>query len=429
MKIRNFIPCLLFINIAITSYTAEALDFLGDLSQAIGEVSKSTGEIAKAVNDASKEKSPAPTPVAPSKVLTTGTGVPKEFQGKWVTNQNNCVGNPDSGVVDIEKNRFYGYEWSSDIKSTKSLGKKLEVVFTTASDGDESTVTSKQTWELNGASSSLSISDSTGGVEKYSRCSAAGSSVSTAPVSSILPISQINQKELPLNCSNLFLQKIVSTNHPNKEYNDSLVACKKIPSKSELTIVVLPLLTSATDAEVTVYDLDILVVKSNSGEVVSNLYKERALESNAMQIESIKIDTAAYVLNEKYRAFGVKISTYHRGGEEAGNEILSLYVTDGNSLLPILPNIETAFNTFDRMGGGCKDNQDVTRAISISNTKTDGYNNLMVNEKTTSSKDPVQEGDECKKGAVTKTGYTIKYDAQAKKYLVPEKIAGAYPSP
>jgi len=135
---------------------------LSDVTNAVDQVNS----VAKQLN----VPQPIPTSPTPTATASTITEIPNEFQGKWVTNQNNCVGNPDSGVVDIEKNRFYGYEWSSDIKSTKSLGKKLEVVFTTSADGEESPEASKQTWELNSAENALSISDAAGGVEKYSRC-------------------------------------------------------------------------------------------------------------------------------------------------------------------------------------------------------------------------------------------------------------------
>ncbi|MSS75911.1 MAG: hypothetical protein EXR90_03255 [Methyloglobulus sp.] len=59
-----------------------------------------------------------PTNPTAAATVSTITKVPAEFQGKWVTHQSNCVSNPDTGIVDIEKNRLYGYEWSSDIKST-----------------------------------------------------------------------------------------------------------------------------------------------------------------------------------------------------------------------------------------------------------------------------------------------------------------------
>jgi hypothetical protein len=176
MKIKIINPCILF-SIFLISFSAGAVDFLGDLSQAIGDVRKSTGDIAKSIKDVSKD-----TPASPLSSSAT-TEVPKEYQGKWVTNQSNCVGNPDSGVIDIEKNRFYGYEWSSYIKSTELLGNKLEVVFTTSSDGVESPEASKQSWELNNAGNTLSIFDAAGGVEKYSRCG--GVSVSSGVVAPI----------------------------------------------------------------------------------------------------------------------------------------------------------------------------------------------------------------------------------------------------
>jgi hypothetical protein len=186
MKIRNFIPCLLFINIAITSYTAEALDFLGDLSQAIGEVSKSTGEIAKAVNDASKEKSSAPTPVAPSKVLPTGTEIPNEFQGEWIPSNKD-----DSGLTITKDSISYiGNEESySEIKRIELINLKNTVNVTYSicgEDGEGGTSCNpptKNTFTLSNSGNSLSMSEG-GKVTKYSR-SGSASTLVAAPVSAV----------------------------------------------------------------------------------------------------------------------------------------------------------------------------------------------------------------------------------------------------
>ena len=78
MKKRNLIPCLLSINITLASFTVEAVDFLGDLSQAIGDVSKSTGDIAKSIKDTSKETPAIAPPVVPSKVVPVATAARQE---------------------------------------------------------------------------------------------------------------------------------------------------------------------------------------------------------------------------------------------------------------------------------------------------------------------------------------------------------------
>ena len=72
---------------------------LSDVTNAVDQVNS----VAKQLN----VPQPIPTSPTPTATASTITEIPNEFQGKWVTNQNNCVGNPDSGVVDIEKNRFY----------------------------------------------------------------------------------------------------------------------------------------------------------------------------------------------------------------------------------------------------------------------------------------------------------------------------------
>ena len=79
MKNLNIISCLLIIS--LTSFRAEALDFMGDLSEAIGEVSKSTAELAKTVESASNKTNPAPTQVTSAKAtpVQTETSSPSSY--------------------------------------------------------------------------------------------------------------------------------------------------------------------------------------------------------------------------------------------------------------------------------------------------------------------------------------------------------------
>lgn len=170
MKIKIINPCILF-SICLISFSAGAVDFLGDLSQAIGDVSKSTGDIAKSIKDVSKD-----TPATPSKALPISTSdVPAEFQGKWVENTSNCIGNPDEVIgFDVSKNDIsYGTSWGGKIKSIKSIaiGTSIEVISEDCEDGDCQTVT--RNLSLSNSGSALSVTNSLGGAEKYSRCGSA----------------------------------------------------------------------------------------------------------------------------------------------------------------------------------------------------------------------------------------------------------------
>ena len=105
----------LSIGLQIQSGNVSAFD-LSDVTSAVDQVNS----IAKQLNAPQPlPTNPTPTPTATATATaSTITKVPAEFQGKWVTHQSNCASNPDTGIVDTEKNRFYGYEWGSDIKST-----------------------------------------------------------------------------------------------------------------------------------------------------------------------------------------------------------------------------------------------------------------------------------------------------------------------
>ena len=97
MKKPNIISCLLIIS--LTSFRAEALDFIGDLSEAIGEVSKSTAELAKTVESASNKTNPAPTQVTSVKATPFKTSQ----QGSVIANSLFDESNLDTQISFLKK--------------------------------------------------------------------------------------------------------------------------------------------------------------------------------------------------------------------------------------------------------------------------------------------------------------------------------------
>ena len=105
---------------------------LSDVSGAVDQVNS----VAKQLN----VPQPIPTSPTPTATASTLTEVPAEFQGKWVENTSNCIGNPaDVMGLDISKGGIsYGTSWGGKIKSIKSIsqGASLEVVSEDCEDGD-----------------------------------------------------------------------------------------------------------------------------------------------------------------------------------------------------------------------------------------------------------------------------------------------------
>ena len=152
---------------------------LSDVTNAVDQVNS----VAKQLN----VPQPIPTTPTPTATASTITEIPNEFQGKWVTNQSNCIGNPDEVIgFDVSKNDIsYGTSWGGKIKSIKWItqGTSIEVTSEDCEDGDCQTVI--RNLSLSNTGNALSVSNSAGVVEKYSRCGGvSGSSEAVTPITS-----------------------------------------------------------------------------------------------------------------------------------------------------------------------------------------------------------------------------------------------------
>ena len=169
----------LSIGLQLQSGNASAFD-LSDVTNAVDQVNS----VAKQLNV------PQPIPTTPTPTASTITEVPKEFQGKWVTNQSNCVGNPDE-VIGLDISESYieiGPAWGEQIKATKWVEQGTTIEITGDSNGEDQVARNndKQKLTLSDSGNSLSMTFSSGKIEKYSRCGgASASTVTTAPVSNL----------------------------------------------------------------------------------------------------------------------------------------------------------------------------------------------------------------------------------------------------
>ena len=174
----------------VASFSVNAFD-LGDALNTVNTVN----EVSKTVNQlqAPEQVAPTPTPTPvpqaqpqinpvvtqPKPVsleqYSAKAAVPKEFYGEWGVKKN-CKTEPEDQGVEINKDGMSGYEWRSEIKSSKWVkpGTKVELMVISCSDGDcESDIkpsATKQFLELGNNGNSLTISDAQGGTEKYVRC-------------------------------------------------------------------------------------------------------------------------------------------------------------------------------------------------------------------------------------------------------------------
>ena len=88
--------------------------------------------------------------------------------------------------------------------------------------------------------------------------------------------------------------------HSSRESDKAI--CKIWPADESKTIVVLPF---PHEIEGTIfYDLDVLLVDTQSGELIAHNWQQNAFVSDTIELNNFEIDTARYQLNNEYRAFG-----------------------------------------------------------------------------------------------------------------------------
>lgn len=164
----------------------------------------------------------------------------------------------------------------------------------------------------------------------------------------------------------------------NLNYDDCyepLMAEKILPGSPGESVVVIPVVTEFEGGmDVLGY---ILVVETATGKIKSR-YSEH-WESDAIGLSSITIDTAPYFVKEKVRAFGIRLNYRSQSGPNPySQELLSLFIAEGEKLLPVLHQFEVSrFNgeTDTRCAGKFVEQ---TKVLIISKEQTNGYFNIQV---------------------------------------------------
>jgi len=211
--------------------------------------------------------------------------------------------------------------------------------------------------------------------------------------------------------------------HPGRSITAADSACKVWSADPSLTLAVLAFKQKITDPDAATYDVDVLVAKSDTGEVLAHLYRTAALNEDAVTIQSVGLDMARYQLAPDTRAFGVRID--HEGSSRVNpfsDSVLDLYVVQGHTLKRVLGNLETHIETGDWDGNCAGTFATVNRVISIDPTQVHGYAALRVSQKSGTS-DAKMSGDQCVSRDVppVHADFTLQYDGT--QYEVPKKLS------
>jgi len=211
--------------------------------------------------------------------------------------------------------------------------------------------------------------------------------------------------------------------HPGRSITAADSACKVWSADPSLTLAVLAFKQKITDPDAATYDVDVLVAKSDTAEVLAHLYRTAALNEDAITIEGVGLDTARYQLAPDTRAFGVRIN--HQGSSRVNpfsDSVLDLYVVQGHTLRRVLSNLETHVESGEWDGNCAGTFSTVNRVVSIDPNEAHGYAVLRVSQKSGAS-DAKMNGDQCVSRDVpaVRADFTLQYDGT--QYEVPKKLS------
>lgn len=175
-----------------------------------------------------------------------------------------------------------------------------------------------------------------------------------------------------------------------------------MPDAPDRNIVVLSVLAQglgegeAESGDDGVYDVDVAVVSSSTGQVQSRLLLDKAYESDAVRFEGVQIDTARYQLSPAVRAFGLRAEHYMRSGVGGySTSALSLLIDQDGQMRRVLADLIVSKYTGE-WDGQCKGNRtELTRTVTIAPTRSNDFADLLVTTTTTYIKSR-PAGDDCK---------------------------------
>lgn len=232
------------------------------------------------------------------------------------------------------------------------------------------------------------------------------------------------------NCDAEYISKIAKNLHPklmknaNTRIDKSLSACKVMPDDSNKNIVILafPSANYPPAEDMTNYDIDVLIVDAVSSNVLSHWWQETALPSDAMEIQQTTIDTARYILAAGTRAFGLRVRySNHSRVFQSSDETLTLFITDGKLLRPVLDGLYVYRQSGENSAGNdCSDETSIIkRTISINNNSNQKYRDLLIHEMVDTAKTKPPKCNTVHMKQVVRE-YKIQY--KNNKYTVPKSL-------
>lgn len=180
-----------------------------------------------------------------------------------------------------------------------------------------------------------------------------------------------------------------------------LIAIKENPNNPKETIIAIPEIVKRDPEDASYFEFDshILIVATNTGEIKQKYFEGKETNdwvSDAVILADIKIDTAPYMVSKNNRAFGIRVN-YHNNSQPNpySYETISLFLKTNNSLLKIWNN----YNVMESHGESdtvCYgDFIGHNKTLMMSKGKTNGYFNILVNNKITETQTRPSKNEDC----------------------------------
>lgn len=214
------------------------------------------------------------------------------------------------------------------------------------------------------------------------------------------------------------------TLQPGRTLDTDMAACKVWPANPAHTLAVLPLRQKGSTEENTVYDVEVVVADSRSGNITAHRFEKAAFTSDANVLRSLALDTAPWRLAPQVIAFGIRAE--YQGTSRVNpfsQTTLSLYVMDGATLRKVIDTLATQISD-GQWDGNCAGRfTDTSRTLSMGPADVSGYATLVVSEKTVTTTNQRARGD-CASRETTsrRPGVAIGYDGT--RYTVPKAFVG-----
>ncbi len=212
---------------------------------------------------------------------------------------------------------------------------------------------------------------------------------------------------------------------PTRWINLGEVACKVWPASPDKTLLAVRLRhQAATGMDSDTADLEVLVADSARPRILQRYREDDALQSDAVRISSVTLDTARYRLNESTTAFGVRIG--YTGSSRANpysSTVMNLYVGDGAKLRPVLSKLEVSKERGEWDTNCAGEFENVQRTVAIDAKRDRGYAGLRINSVEESTRNELDDKD-CNEvpGPTRKSSVRLAYDGR--EYTVPDDLRG-----